>query len=158
MKLKGNIGKLAYQTEKSAGLDLRSTVDVILPPGEWYPIPTGVYIDTAEDDEYMKIVPRSGLAYRDGVTVFNNETFCECPFCKKVFPLYDQTVLNNPGTIDADYPDEIKVILINLSDELFVVEKGDRIAQGIVQTMIHLENGETLGVTRDGGLGSTGVK
>lgn len=137
MILKGNIDKVNYKTQGSAGFDLRSTQDIVLPPGEWYAVPTGVYIEDADEEEYLSIVPRSGLAYKYGVTV-----------------------LNSPGTIDSDYRDEIKVLLVNLSKEnYFAIRVDDRIAQAILcetkQFNINIEISNSI---RSGGLGSTGVE
>lgn len=135
MKLAGNIKNLQYETEWSAGFDLRSTENIVLPPGEWYPVPTGVYIEEADANEFLAIVPRSGLAVSEGITV-----------------------LNAPGTIDADYPGEIKVILINFGDDVFPIEAGDRIAQGILMERKLVKNIKVSSKVREGGLGHTGVK
>lgn len=150
MKLKGNIDKLSYKTLGSAGMDLRSTVDLMLPSMEWYPVPTGVYIDTAESPhEYLKVVPRSGLSYNYGITTDSHRV---------IITEKGVTVLNDPGTIDWDYPDEIKVILINLSDDMFIIRKGDRIAQLILSEYKRIENVLVEETERTGGLGHTGVK
>lgn len=135
MKLKGNIKDITYKTIGSAGCDLRSTIDLVLPAGEWYAVPTGVYIERGQPNEYLQVVPRSGLAYKQGITV-----------------------LNSPGTIDYDYPDEIKVILINHSKDIVAVRVGDRIAQLILSEYKHIENISIESSERTGGLGSTGVK
>lgn len=136
MRLKGNVSGLAYQTELSAGCDIRSTGDFLIPPGEWYEIPTGLFVESAMKYEYLKIVPRFGLA-RD----------------------YGVTILNAPGTVDADYPPdwEIKVLLINHSGEYFAVESGMRIAQGILCEYDMMTNVAVKKVTRRGGGSSTGV-
>lgn len=122
-------------TRKSAGYDLCAVEGFVIEPGKRVLCKTGITV-ALEDNEYLAIVPRSGLAYKNGITV-----------------------LNTPGTIDADYyPGEIGVILFNSSETPFVVEKGDRIAQAILCEY------KTMGVdlvkdeTRDGGFGSTGVK
>jgi dUTP pyrophosphatase len=100
----------AYETEASAGMDLKAelTDDVILKPLERNLIPTGLYIELPMGYE-AQIRPRSGLAYKHGLTV-----------------------LNSPGTIDADYRGEIKIILVNLSDNDYVIKDGERIAQMII--------------------------
>lgn len=127
-----------YQTPLSAGLDIRANLDqcVTLQPLERAMIPTGLYVELPEDCE-MQIRPRSGLAAKHGVTV-----------------------LNSPGTIDADYRGEIKVILVNLSNEPFTIEAGERIAQMIVARYEQIEwvAAEELSSTERGagGFGSTG--
>ncbi len=100
----------AYETMASAGMDLRAFIagDMVLKPLERALVPTGLFIELPLGFE-AQVRPRSGLAIKKGVTV-----------------------LNTPGTIDADYRGEIKVILINLSNEDFVVKDGDRIAQMII--------------------------
>ncbi|MBR3793382.1 MAG: dUTP diphosphatase [Alistipes sp.] len=127
-----------YQTPLSAGLDIRANLDqcVTLQPLERAMIPTGLYVELPEGCE-MQIRPRSGLAAKHGVTV-----------------------LNSPGTIDADYRGEIKVILVNLSNTPFTIEAGERIAQMIVARyeQIEWEAAEELSSTERGagGFGSTG--
>ena len=127
-----------YQTPLSAGLDIRANLDesVTLQPLERAMIPTGLYVELPEGCE-MQIRPRSGLAAKHGVTV-----------------------LNSPGTIDADYRGEIKVILVNLSNEPFTIEAGERIAQMIVARyeQIEWQAAEELSSTERGagGFGSTG--
>ncbi len=100
----------AYETALSAGMDLRASLeeDLVLGPMERKLVPTGLYIELPAGYE-AQIRPRSGLAIKSGITV-----------------------LNSPGTIDADYRGEIKIILINLSGESFVIKDGDRIAQMVV--------------------------
>lgn len=100
----------AYETALSAGMDLRASLeeDLVLGPMERKLVPTGLYIELPAGYE-AQIRPRSGLAIKSGITV-----------------------LNSPGTIDADYRGEIKIILINLSGESFVIKNGDRIAQMVV--------------------------
>jgi dUTP pyrophosphatase len=128
-----------YATEKSAGMDLEAAVDapVTLKPGERALVPTGLAIALPEGYE-AQIRPRSGLAAKNGVTV-----------------------LNSPGTIDADYRGEIKVILANLGHEEFTVTRGMRIAQMIVAPyeQVKWHAVETLDETERGagGFGSTGV-
>ena len=127
-----------YQTPLSAGLDIRANLDepVTLQPLERAMIPTGLFVELPEGCE-MQIRPRSGLAAKHGITV-----------------------LNSPGTIDADYRGEIKVILVNLSNESFTIEAGERIAQMIVARyeQIEWEAAEELSSTERGagGFGSTG--
>ena len=127
-----------YQTPLSAGLDIRANLDesVTLRPLERAMIPTGLFVELPEGCE-MQIRPRSGLAAKHGITV-----------------------LNSPGTIDADYRGEIKVILVNLSNEPFTIESGERIAQMIVARyeLIEWQPVEELGATERGagGFGSTG--
>jgi dUTP pyrophosphatase len=100
----------AYETEASAGMDLRAHLSepLVLKPFERALIPTGLYIELPVGFE-AQVRPRSGITFRHGITV-----------------------LNTPGTIDADYRGEIKVILVNLSQQEFTVSNGDRIAQMIV--------------------------
>ena len=99
-----------YATEKSAGMDIRANLDhpIVLKPMQRCLVPTGLFIALPDGYE-AQIRPRSGLALKKGVTV-----------------------LNTPGTIDADYRGEIGIILINLSQEDFVIEDGERIAQMII--------------------------
>ena len=130
----------AYETVAAAGMDLRAAVaaeePVILEPGDRALVPTGLCMALPADME-AQVRPRSGLAARHGVTV-----------------------LNSPGTIDADYRGEVKVILINHGRKPFKVERGMRIAQMIVApvTQVQLVVAETLGETErgGGGFGSTG--
>ncbi|NSW45909.1 MAG: dUTP diphosphatase [Bacteroidales bacterium] len=129
-----------YSTSLSAGMDLRANIDksIILKPLERALIPTGLFIELPEGFE-AQIRPRSGLALKKGITV-----------------------LNTPGTIDADYRGEIGVILINLSNEEFVVNDGDRICQMIISKheTIQWQNVEFLQETvrGEGGFGHTGRK
>ncbi|MDJ1504485.1 dUTP diphosphatase [Xanthocytophaga agilis] len=130
----------SYQTEHSAGMDIRAnlTEAITLPPGQRKLVPTGLFIELPEGYE-AQIRPRSGLALKHGITV-----------------------LNSPGTIDADYRGEIMVLLINLSDVVFVVEHGERIAQMIVSPyqQVRWEATDNLSETQrgTGGYGSTGKK
>jgi len=130
----------AYKTAASAGMDLRANIDnpVILKPLERALVPTGLFLELPLGYE-AQIRPRSGLSVKKGVGV-----------------------LNAPGTIDADYRGEIKVILVNLSNEDFVIEDGERIAQMIVAAheKVEWEKVEELLETERGagGFGSTGVK
>lgn len=130
----------AYATEQSAGMDLRAslTESVTLKPMERRLIPTGLYIELPAGYE-AQIRPRSGLALKKGITV-----------------------LNTPGTIDADYRGEIGVILINLSAEPFVIENGERICQMVIARYESAEliEVEELSETErgEGGFGHTGKK
>jgi len=127
-----------YQTELSAGLDLRANIEasVTLGPLERTLIGTGLYMELPAGYE-AQIRPRSGMAYKHGLSV-----------------------LNSPGTIDADYRGEVKVLLVNLSNEPFTVEKGERIAQMVIakHEQITWEESEELSSTQRGagGYGSTG--
>jgi dUTP pyrophosphatase len=129
-----------YGTEHAAGLDLRANIDELieLKPLERSLIPTGLFIQLAEGTE-AQIRPRSGLAYKQGLTV-----------------------LNSPGTIDADYRGEIKVLLVNLSGETQRVEDGERIAQMVVARYERIQwhkTDELEDSTRGkGGFGSTGKR
>ncbi|MDD2284134.1 MAG: dUTP diphosphatase [Paludibacter sp.] len=128
-----------YATVHSAGLDLRANLDerIILKPLERKLIPTGLFIELPVGYE-AQIRPRSGLAIKRGITV-----------------------LNSPGTIDADYRGEIRVILVNLSSEDFVIEDGERICQMVIASHVQAEwvEVEELGSTNRGagGFGHTGV-
>lgn len=130
----------AYATELSAGMDLKANITepVTIASLERAMIPTGIYIELPEGYE-AQIRPRSGLAAKFGVTV-----------------------VNAPGTVDADYRGEVKVILVNLSKEPFVINPGERIAQMVIAKYekIEWEEVEELGDTErgDGGFGSTGRK
>jgi len=127
-----------YSTIHSAGLDLRANLEIpmVLKPMERCLVPTGLYIEIPENHE-AQIRPRSGLALEKGVTS-----------------------LNNPGTIDSDYRGEIRVVLINLSNEDFIIEDGERICQMVVAKYekIAWKEVEKLEVTDrgDGGFGHTG--
>lgn len=129
-----------YSTRSSAGLDLRANVEepVLLRPFQRALIPTGLYISLPEGYE-AQVRPRSGLALRHGITV-----------------------LNTPGTIDADYRGEVGVILVNLGQEDFVVNDGERIAQMVVAKyeQVELLPVEALDDTERGagGFGHSGIK
>lgn len=129
-----------YATTMSAGLDLRANIaeDITIKPLERCLIPTGLKIGLPEGYE-AQIRPRSGLALKHGITV-----------------------LNSPGTVDADYRGEVGVILVNLSDKPFVVNPGERIAQMVVAKYSQVEFTvvETLDESErgEGGFGHTGVK
>ena len=137
---KGHQPLPAYATSQSAGMDLRANIDesIVLHPMERRLVPTGLHIALPQGFE-AQIRPRSGLALKHGITV-----------------------LNSPGTIDADYRGELGVLLVNLSNEPFVIAEGERIAQMviarheqaefcIVEELDQTERGE-------GGYGHTGVK
>lgn len=127
-----------YATEQSAGLDLRANLEesIILAPGEYRLIPTGLYIELPEGTE-AQVRPRSGLAFKHGVTV-----------------------LNSPGTIDADYRGEVGVLLINHGKESFEVKDGERVAQLVVSRYEQIrfeENADLRASERGtGGFGHTG--
>lgn len=129
-----------YKTLGAAGADICALLEnsITIKPFERAMIPTGLFFEIPEGYE-IQVRPRSGLAAKNGVTV-----------------------LNTPGTIDSDYRGEVKVILINLGKEDFVVNNGDRIAQIIVApvTIGNFIKTETLSETErgDGGFGSTGKK
>ena len=132
----------AYATPHSAGLDLRARLDgpVVLEPGERRLVPTGLHIELPEGYE-AQVRPRSGLAYKHGLTV-----------------------LNSPGTIDADYRGEIGVLLIHHGQEPFTLEPGERIAQLVVAAYARVEwssveNPDDLAITDRGagGFGHTGT-
>ena len=129
-----------YSTQHAAGLDLRANLTdaVILEPLERKLIPTGLYMELPVGFE-AQVRPRSGLALKKGITV-----------------------LNSPGTIDADYRGEIQVILINLSSEKFVIQHGERICQMVIASHEHIswESVEVLEETvrGAGGFGHTGKK
>lgn len=128
----------AYETNLSAGMDLRANLSepIILQPMQRALIPTGLYIELPSGTE-AQIRPRSGLAFKNGITV-----------------------LNSPGTIDADYRGEIKVLLINLSQEAFEIKDSERIAQMVVSKheTVEWQLVETLNETKrgEGGFGHTG--
>ena len=129
-----------YSTSASAGMDLRANISegIVLKPLERRVIKTGIFIQLPIGYE-AQVRPRSGLAYKSGITV-----------------------LNSPGTIDADYRGEIGVILVNLSDTEFLVRDGERIAQIVIakHEQVDWVDVETLDTSErgSGGFGSTGVK
>src|SRR5690349_24706257 len=129
----------AYETSCSAGMDLRANIEenIIIKPFERKLIPTGLFMELPVGFE-AQVRPRSGLALKHGITV-----------------------LNSPGTIDADYRGEIKVLLINFSDTDFHIQSGDRIAQMIIakHEQISWEAAESLNETSrgTGGYGHTGI-
>lgn len=127
----------ATATEGSAGYDLSACVDALIPPGCWKAIETGVVVQFPSDC-YLRVAPRSGLAYKHGIDVF-------------------------AGVIDSDYTGSIKVILMNNGMEPFEIEKGDRIAQMIYEriykpSLMVVDSQELSETVRgSGGFGSTGV-
>lgn len=131
-----------YETEGAAGMDLIAAVPegepTVLQPGARAMVPTGLAIALPQGFE-AQVRPRSGLAAKNGVTV-----------------------LNSPGTVDCDYRGEVKVILVNLGQEAFTIERGTRIAQMVIApvTQARLREVETLDETARGagGFGSTGTK
>ena len=129
-----------YATELSAGLDLRANIDspIELKPLERTLVPTGLFIELQKGYE-AQIRPRSGLAFKNGITV-----------------------LNSPGTIDADYRGEIKVLLVNLSNTPFMINDGERVAQMVIakHEQIIWEQTSSLDETERGagGFGHTGTK
>jgi len=129
-----------YETDASAGLDVRANVEapITLKPLERKLIPTGLFLEIPKGFE-CQVRPRSGLAYKNGITV-----------------------LNAPGTIDADYRGEVGVLLVNLSDIDFIVNDGERIAQLVFAKFEHASwvSSDELSETERGagGFGSTGVK
>ncbi|MBX8827042.1 dUTP diphosphatase [Ochrobactrum sp. SFR4] len=132
----------AYETAGSAGVDLRAAVpedrQIVLLPGRRTLVPTGLIFELEEGYE-AQIRPRSGLAFKHGITC-----------------------LNTPGTIDSDYRGEVKVLLINLGDDDFRIERGMRIAQAVISPVVQVEIEERseVGETERGagGFGSTGHK
>ena len=130
----------AYATPQSAGLDLRANIEapITLHPLERRLVPTGLHIALPDGYE-AQVRPRSGLALKHGITV-----------------------LNTPGTVDADYRGEIMVLLVNFSNEDFVVKDGERIAQMVIAQYAKaaFESVEVLDETErgEGGYGHTGVK
>ena len=139
-RLSKDVALPKYETEGSSGLDLAANTDkqIKILPGKSEIIPTGLAVAIPKNFE-IQIRPRSGLAAKSQISV-----------------------LNTPGTIDADYRGELKVILINLSDKAFVVEKGSRIAQMVLCPVVKatLKEVTELEITErgSGGFGSTGIK
>jgi dUTP pyrophosphatase len=130
----------AYATAHAAGLDLRANIEeaIELKSLERVLVPTGLFIELPVGSE-AQVRPRSGLAFKNGITV-----------------------LNTPGTIDADYRGEIKVLLVNLSNDVFTIEPGERIAQMVIAKHEQVEWEEQISLSESergtGGFGSTGVK
>nr|WP_319400612.1 dUTP diphosphatase [uncultured Carboxylicivirga sp.] len=129
-----------YSTEHSSGMDIRANIEesIVLKPLQRTIVPTGLFIQLPEGHE-AQIRPRSGLAAKHGITV-----------------------LNSPGTIDADYRGEVKIILVNLSNEEFTINDGERICQMIIAeyTKVTLHEVQLLeeSVRGAGGFGHTGTK
>lgn len=129
-----------YETPFSAGMDLRANIDadIIIKPMQRILVPTGLFIELPQNYE-AQIRPRSGLCFKNGITV-----------------------LNSPGTIDSDYRGEIKVLLINLSENDFTIHNSDRIAQMVISPIVQVEwqTVDQLSTTlrAEGGFGHTGTK
>ena len=138
LKAEGGVTPPAYATAGASGMDLRASEAAVIKAGKRGIVGTGIYIELPDGYE-AQVRPRSGLAFKHGVTV-----------------------LNSPGTIDSDYRGEIRVILMNLGEEDFAIEPGDRIAQMVFApvTKAKLEIVDELGETAraEGGFGSTGRK
>lgn len=130
----------SYATQGSAGMDIKANLnnDLLLPPNIPMTVPTGLYMEIPEGHE-AQIRPRSGLASKHGVTV-----------------------CNSPGTVDQDFRGEVKIILINLSKEDFVIHHGDRIAQMVISKYekAYITEADELSITDRGecGFGSSGIK
>ena len=128
-----------YSSAEAAGADLKACIqeDIILKPGQRYLVPTGLSIQLPAGYE-AQIRPRSGLAIKHGISL-----------------------VNTPGTIDSDYRGEVKIIMINLGSEDFVIKRGDRIAQMVITPVTHgmFAMSDSLDATDRGagGFGSTGV-
>jgi dUTP pyrophosphatase len=133
-----------YATAGSSGFDLRANLEtpITIPRGQTVIVPTGLFFEISDNFE-IQVRPRSGLAAKNGVTV-----------------------LNTPGTIDADYRGEVKIILINLGNDAFQINHGDRIAQGVLAAvtaknyvnLIKVNNISDNTERGAGGFGSTGLK
>ncbi len=129
----------SYATPGSAGMDLRSASvePVVISPGQRALVPTGLILEIADGYE-GQVRPRSGLALKNGISL-----------------------VNSPGTIDSDYRGEVKVIMINLGDDHFMVNHGDRIAQLVIAPVIQAQIVEIDEISEsergDGGFGSTGL-
>lgn len=128
----------SYATAGAAGMDVVSAEDLVLQPGQRYPVSTGFALAIPEDYE-IQVRPRSGLAFKHGITL-----------------------PNTPGTIDCDYRGELKILLVNYGDAAFAIHRGDRIAQLILAPVwraAFTEVAELDDTERGhGGFGSTGVK
>ncbi len=127
-----------YMSEHAAGMDLYAGVnpEIVIPPGEWKLVPTGISIALPEGYE-AQVRPRSGMALKQGVSI-----------------------LNTPGTVDADYRGEVSVILMNHSKEDLVIKRGDRVAQMIINKVERIEFQEVKELPQSnrgsGGFGHTG--
>lgn len=139
-RLSKNAQPPEYATNEAAGMDITSIENVTIKPGEFYAVSTGIALELPEGTE-VQVRPRSGLAFKHGVTV-----------------------LNAPGTIDSDYRGEIKVLLINHGNEPFDIREGDRIAQLVISsvvrvTEVHVVTGALSSSERGtNGLGSSGIQ
>ena len=129
-----------YQSEHSAASDLKSRVDLVIPAGSRARVPVGVWIASVAWDQVpegmipeLQVRARSGLAFKHGITL-----------------------TNGVGTVDADYPDEIGVLLLNTGDQDFEIKKGDRIAQLVLNLVLRIPE-TPVGGERKGGFGSTGL-
>lgn len=137
---RSNFALPAYETAQAAGMDVRANIEenITIKPLQRVLVPTGLFVHIPDAHE-IQVRPRSGLAAKFGITV-----------------------LNSPGTIDADYRGEIKVILVNLSNDDFVLTPGERVAQMVVASVIQAQwqSVETLEDSERGvgGFGSTGTK
>ena len=136
--VENNVEVPRYMTEGSAGIDVSANIEmgIELKPLERYLVPTGIKLEIPEGFE-VQVRPRSGLAFKHGITV-----------------------LNTPGTIDSDYRGEIKVLLINLSNETYKIEPNERIGQLILSKVYKLDFEEKAGLSEtkrgEGGFGHTG--
>lgn len=139
IKIKYTHNAPTYQSIHAAGADIKAEIDkdIIVKPLQRVVVPTGIYLEIPEGYE-AQVRPRSGLAAKHGITV-----------------------LNSPGTIDSDYRGEVRVILINLSDEEFIIKDGERIAQMIIAPIVQanfIKEKALSDTTRGhGGFGSTGI-
>ena len=130
---------VSYKTGMSAGLDVISTEDIVLPRNKVIAVPTGLWIEDFDLESDMlgeiQVRARSSMAYK-----------------------YNIILANGVGTIDLDYPDEIKVLLLNLSEEEYQIKRGDRIGQLTLNALDYITGVgvEISGDTRTGGLGHTG--
>lgn len=129
----------SYATEEAAGMDVRSAVDIVIQPSKRAMVQTGLVVEIPKGFE-IQVRPRSGLALKHGITI-----------------------TNSPGTVDSDYRGELCVILHNLGDEDFVVQRGDRIAQLVMApvaraTIIEVDDFDSTTNRGAGGFGSTGRK
>ena len=137
-KLKPSVKLPSYKTDGASGMDLMAYIDksIELKPGESCLVPTGLSVAFPEQYE-IQIRPRSGLAAKNNISV-----------------------LNTPGTIDSDYRGELKIILFNHSNENFIINKNDRVAQMVLTPIIKMELEETSelpdSIRGEGGFGSTG--
>ena len=136
--VENNVEIPKYMTEGAAGIDVSANIEkeIELKPLERYLVPTGIKLEIPEGFE-VQVRPRSGLAFKHGITV-----------------------LNTPGTIDSDYRGEIKVLLINLSNETYKIEPNERIGQLILSKVYKLDFEEKAGLSEtkrgEGGFGHTG--